>query len=399
MRPPRRFRWGFVVLGVVLVALLAWAFFASQKHDQPHGQPPVPVSVAKAASQDVPVMVTALGAAQAWQGVLIVPQISGRLIYVAREGDDVRAGARLVEIDCAPYKAVLTQAQGALKRDQATLEGAMRDLARYQTLVSQNSIARQTAEDEAATVKQEEGTVVADQGNLAAAEVNVRYCRIVSPVDGRVGVRLVDPGNLVSTATTTGIISVNQIQPIAVTFTVPQGDFQRLVSASAGFTRPLLTQAMSQETGAELGQGELVVADNHVDPTTGTVSMKARFPNPTRQLWPGQFVNVNLTLQTLAKAVTVPAAAVNQGPKGPFVYVVDTSNKVAAQPVTVMTTQGAVAVIQSGVVAGQTVVTDGQMSLKPGASVCTAGHCGGPGGPGGKGGRGQGGGGSGQRPS
>jgi membrane fusion protein, multidrug efflux system len=384
MRPPRRFRWGFVVLGVILVALIAWAFFASQKHEAPHGPAAVPVTVAKVTSQDIPVTVTALGAAQAWQGVLIVPQISGRLTYVASEGADVRTGALLVQIDCGPYQAALTQAQGALKRDQATLEGARRDLARYQTLVSQNSIARQTAEDEAATVKQEEGTVLADQGNVEAAQVNVRYCRISSPVDGRVGVRLVDPGNVVTTGTTSGVVSVNQIQPIAVTFTVPQGDFQKLVSASAGFTRPLATRALSQETGADLGAGELVVADNHVDQATGTVAMKARFPNATKQLWPGQFVNVDLTLQTLAKAVTVPVAAVNQGPKGAFVYLVVTDpklgSKVVAQPVTVATTQGAVAVIQTGLSPGQSVVTDGQMGLKPGAPVCLAGHCGGKGG-------------------
>jgi membrane fusion protein, multidrug efflux system len=235
-------------------------------------------------------------------------------------------------------------------------------------------------------VKQEQGTVLADQGSVDAAQVNVRYCRITSPVDGRVGVRLIDPGNIVTTGTTTGIIIVNQIQPIAVTFTVPQGDFQRLVSASAGFSRPLTTQAASQETGADLGSGELVVADNHVDQTTGTVEMKARFPNPTKQLWPGQFVNVNLTLQTLSKATVVPAAAVNQGPKGAFAYLVGADNKVTAQPVSVLTTAGAVAVIQSGLVPGQTVVVDGQMSLKAGASVCTTGHCSAPGGKGGKGG-------------
>jgi len=386
MKPPRRFRWGFVALGVVLVALIAWWWFASQKHDKPKGPAPVPVSVAKVTAQDIPVTVTALGAAQAWQGVLIVPQISGRLTYVAQEGEDVRTGQLLVQIDCGPYQAALTQAQGALKRDQATLAGAKVDLARYQTLVTQNSIARQTAEDEAATVKQEEGTVLADQGAAQAAAVNVRYCRISSPVDGRVGVRLVDPGNIVTTATTTGIISVNQVQPIAVTFTVPQGDFQRLVSASAGFTRQLTTQANSQETGADLGSGELVVADNHVDQTTGTVEMKARFPNPTRQLWPGQFVNVNLTLQTLTKATTVPSQAVNQGPNGAFVYLVGTNHKVVAQPVKVLLTQGASSVIQSGVVVGQTVVTDGQMSLKPGLSVCAPGGCAAPGGKGGKGG-------------
>jgi membrane fusion protein, multidrug efflux system len=155
-----------------------------------------------------------------------------------------------------------------------------------------------------------------------------------------------------------------------------------------------VTQAVSQETGADLGSGELIVSDNHVDQTTGTVAMKARFPNPSRQLWPGQFVNVNLTLQTLAKATTVPAAAINQGPKGAFAYLVGADNKVANQPVTVLTTQGGVAVIQTGLVPGQTVVTDGQMSLKPGASVCTVGHCAPPGGKGGQGGKGGGSGGA-----
>ena len=376
MTPPRRFRWGFVALGVLLVALIVWAFFASQKPKTPKGSQAVPVSVAKVTSQDVPLTVTALGAAQAWQGVLIVPQINGRLTYVAREGQDVRTGETLVQIDCGPYQAALTQALGQLKRDQATLEGARRDLARYQTLVAQNSIARQTAEDQAATVKQDEGTVLADQGNVQAAQVNVRFCRISSPVDGRVGVRLVDPGNIVTTATTTGIISVNQIQPIAVTFTVPQGDFQRLLSASAGFTRPLATQANSQDTGADLGSGELIVADNHVDQTTGTVAMKARFENPTRQLWPGQFINVSLTLQTLTKATTVPAQAVNQGPKGAYVYLLGPGNRVSVQPVSVLTTQGDVAVIQNGLKPGQTVVTDGQMSLKDNAIVCSPGQCG-----------------------
>src|SRR5580698_8135248 len=174
MTPPRRFRWGFIALGVLLVALIVWAVVANQPHKAQKGAPSVPVTVAKVTSQDVPVTVTALGAAQAWQGVLIVPQISGRLTYVASEGQDVRTGSLLVQIDCAPFQAALTQAQGQLKRDEATLEGAKRDLARYLTLVSQNSIAKQTAEDEEATVKQEEGTVLADKGAVEAAAVNVR---------------------------------------------------------------------------------------------------------------------------------------------------------------------------------------------------------------------------------
>jgi multidrug efflux system membrane fusion protein len=378
MSPPRRFRWGFVALTVALVALIAWLVL-SQKPPKPKGPPPVSVTVAKATSQDVPLYVTTLGAAQAWYGVLINPQVNGRVTYVAKEGEDVRVGSLLVEIDSGPYEAALTQAEGALRRDQAVLAGAQIDLARYQTLAAQNSIARQTVEDEEATVKQDEGVVLADQGSVRAAQVNVNFCRITSPVSGRVGVRLVDPGNVVTTTLTTGIISVNQIQPIAVTFTIPQGQFQQLSSASAAFTRPLPTQALSQETGADLGQGELVVADNHVDPTTGNVTMKARFENAGRQLWPGQFVNVRVTLQTLSHATTIPATAVNQGPNGAFAYVVGAGNKVAARPITVMTTEGGLAVIQSGLAPGATVVTDGQMSLRDGTTVAVAGagHAGG----------------------
>ena len=237
------------------------------------------------------------------------------------------------------------------------LEGAQRDLARYQALVAQNSIAKQTAEDQAATVKQERGHGAADQGSVAAAQVNVRYCRIVSPVDGRVGVRLVDPGNVVTTAHDR---RDHQRQPDPADRGDLHGAAGRLPAPGQRLRRlprPLVTQAVSQETGADLGSGELVVADNHVDQTTGTVALKARFPNPTRQLWPGQFVNVSLTLQTLTKAVTVPAAAVNQGPKGAFVYLVGSDNKVVDQPVKVLTTQGAVAVIQSGLTPGQTVVS------------------------------------------
>jgi len=385
MGTPRRFRWGFVVLAILLVALIAWLAMG-QKPAKPKGTPPpVGVTVAPVTLQDIPTTMSELGAAQAWQGVLINPQINGRLTYVAREGDDVHPGTLLVQIDCGPYQAALTQAQGALKRDQAILAGARRDLARFQQLLTQNSIARQTAEDQEATVKQNEGTVLADQGAVAAAQVNVNYCRITSPVAGRVGVRLVDPGNIVTTGLSTGIVSVNQVEPIAVLFTVPQGDFQRLAAVSGNFTRPLAVEALSQETGADLGAGELIIADNHVDQTTGTVQMKARFANTGRTLWPGQFVNIRLTLETLRNAITVPAAAVNQGPKGAFVYLVGPGDKAVNQAVNVVATEGSIAVIQGGLTPGQLVVTDGQMSLKPGSTV-RIGQGGGQAGSGGQGG-------------
>ncbi len=397
MASRRRFRWGFVALGVVAVAVVLWVVF-----HKPAAKTPKPsataVTAAKAVVQDVPISITALGAAQAWQSDAIFAQVSGTLLTVAfKEGTAVRKGQLLAQIDPAPYHAAVTQAQGALIRDQALLAEARLDLARYQTLSAQDSIARQQVDTQAALVKQDEGIVLMDRGALAAAKVNLDRCTIRSPVNGRTGVRLVDPGNLVSasgsaSATTSGggvtgasgtssssstssaanpggIVIVNQIQPIAVTFTVPQGDFQHLTDLTDGFRKPLKTEALSQETGAVLGEGSLSIADNRVDPSTGTVQLKAKFDNPGELLWPGQFVNVRLTLQTLSNAVTIPSSAVNRGPNGAFAYVIDANNKVAAQPIKVAWTQGPVAVIASGVTAGQSVVTDGQLTLKPGASV------------------------------
>lgn len=363
-------RWGFMLLGLALMVLVAWIVVAGQK---PKGQKKVlsvPVTVAEATAEDTPLTLGALGSVLAWQGVTIHTQVNGKLLSAPfKEGSFVKAGDLLAEIDPAPYQAVLLQAQGALKRDQALLEEARLDLKRYQVLAAQDSIARQQVDQQAALVKQDEGVVLADRGTLDAAAVNLRYCRITSPVAGRVGVRLVDPGNIVSTTDTTGILIVNQISPIAVTFNVPQGDFQRLSDVSKGFTQPLVTTALSQETGAKLGEGELSIADNKVDPSTGTVEMKARFPNADHKLWPGLFVNVRLTLQTVPHATVIPAAAVNQGPSGPYAYVVGPGNKVAMQPLVVAAVQDPVAVIKSGIKAGDVVVTDGQLSLKPGALV------------------------------
>jgi multidrug efflux system membrane fusion protein len=367
----RRPRWGLAVVGLALVGLLAWLAFGNKKPAKTNGPAAIAVTTTKALVHDFPVVVTALGAAQAWQGVTIQAQVSGKLLSVpVQEGTMVKKGQLLAEIDPAPYQAALLQAQGALRRDEASLEQARIDLKRYQTLAGQNSIAGQQVDTQAALVKQDEGTVLLDKGAVDAAQVNVGWTRIVSPVDGRVGVRLVDPGNLVSATptTTTGIISVNMVTPIAVTFTIPEGDFQRLVNASDGFKKPLVTQALSQETNTPLGMGEVVIADNHVDPNSGTVVMKAKFPNADSHLWPGQFVNVRLTVQTLPHALTVPSVAVNQGPNGPFVFVVN-DNKAAIRPVSVITTQDSMAVIKTGLSEGDTVVTDGQLSLKPGSKV------------------------------
>ena len=259
-------------------------------------------------------------------------------------------------------------AQGALHRDQAQLDLARLKLARYRQLAEQHTIATLDVDTQAALVNELEGTVTVDQGAVGAAQVNLTRTRIVAPISGRVGVRLVDAGNLVSTTDTAGIVTINQISPIAVTFTVPQGEFRRLSEASDGFRKPLVTEAYGQESGELLDTGELVVVDNRVDPSTATVQLKARFANAKQHLWPGQLLNVRLTLQTLHDALAVPTIAVNQGPKGPFAYVVENGTAVV-RPLVIDLRQDEITTLRSGVQPGETVVVEGQGSLRPGAKV------------------------------
>ena len=378
----RRSRWIFGAIGLILIAGLLWLFL-HPKPAKPAVPKSVPVSVMAVQVSSVPETITALGASQAWTSDNVVPQVTGMLTRVNfTEGANVKAGQVLAEIDPTQYQAALTQAQGTLAKDTAVLSEARTDLARYQTLVQQDSISRQTFEDQQAVVQQDEGTVQVDQGAVAAAALNLRWCHIVSPISGRAGVRNVDPGNVVSASSgqgtttltsgataSTGIVIINQIDPIAVVFSVPQGDYQRLVEVSDGFRKPLKTEALSQETGASIATGELQIADNKVAPTTGTVTMKAKFANPNAALLPGQFVNVSLTLQTLAQAITVPSSAINQGPNGPFVYVVGPGEKAQIRPVKPGPAEGTVTVIQSGLKAGEKVVVDGQSSLDAGILV------------------------------
>jgi multidrug efflux system membrane fusion protein len=378
-------------LGVLAVGIVCWVLF-HKPPAKPAKSPVAAVSVAKASVQDLPEAISALGAAQAWESDTILAQVTGMLQKVAfKEGTNVKAGQLLAQIDPSLYQAALDQAKGQLNRDQASLQDARLDLKRYQTLSAQNSIAGQQVDTQAALVKQDEGTVQMDQAAVVTAQVNLNRCRITSPISGRTGVRLIDPGNLISASASatsasttgtvtgstssgvTGIVVVNQIEPIAVTFSVPQRDYQRLSRLSDGFRKPLTTEALSQDSGASLGSGQLTIADNRVDPSTGTVEMKARFPNVGDKLLPGQFVNVRLTLQTLAHVTTIPAAAVNQGPNGPYAYVVGPDGKASMRPLKVRLTQGAIAVIDSGVNPGDTVVTDGQVALTNGMRVKVAG--------------------------
>ena len=386
----RRRNWVFAILACLALALIAWAVF-HKKPKKPTAPPPIPVTATRAAARDLPISVTALGAAQAWTSDTIFAQVSGKLLRVNfTEGSEVHAGQVLAQVDPAPYEAVLEEAEGTLKRDQATLAGAQRDLTRYQHLQQMDSIARQTVEDQSATVAQDQGTVQLDKGTVDAARVNLRWCTIVSPVTGRAGVRLVDPGNLVSASGSTastpstaaatssasatgstgsGIVVINQIQPIAVTFTVPEGDFQRINALSGGFRKPLAVEAHSQEDATLLDSGELSIADNKVDPATGTVELKARFGNTGKKMWPGQFVDVKLATQTIPNATLIPTTAVNRGPKGTYVFLIGPGNKATMQPIVTEGSEGALTAVKSGVKPGDVVITDGQMTLKAGSSV------------------------------
>lgn len=369
MAASRRVPLGLVGVLAGALALFAWALFHETRSATPTPQPATAIAIAKVERRDVAVSINALAQAQGWQAVVVRAQVNGTLLRVpVREGSDVGKGELIAEIDPAPFRAVLLQARGALSQDQAQLELARLKLTRYRQLGEEDSIAGLDVDSQAALVSQLEGTVMVDQGKVAAAQVNLDYTRILAPVAGRVGVRLVDAGNVVSTTDTAGIVTINQISPIAVTFTVPQGEFQRLAQVSDSFRKTLVTQAYSQESGQLLDTGELVVADNRVDPATATVELKARFDNPERRLWPGQLLNVRLTLQTVHNVLALPTVAVNEGPKGPYTYVVKDDTAVM-RPLEIDLRQDEITVVRSGVEAGETVVIEGQASLRPGAKV------------------------------
>jgi multidrug efflux system membrane fusion protein len=361
---------GLLAAAAVGAGLVYWLAVGHRERAGPEAPVAVAVATAQVVRADVPVGVTELGAVQSLQSVTIRAQVSGRLQQVTvREGSDVKAGDLIALIDPAPYQAVLLQAQGTLGHDQALLAIAKLDLERYGQLTADNLISRQQMDTQRALVQELQGTVLSDQGAVDAAQVNLGYCRISSPVTGRVGVRLLDAGNLVSATDQGGIITINQLVPIAVTFSVPQADFQSLSQASDGFRRTLAVQALSQESEASLGTGVLMVADNHVDASSGTVALKARFDNADRRLWPGQFVNVRVTLRVIAGAITMPVAAVNHGPSQSYAYVIGADHLAMMRPVTVDSVQGRTAIISAGVQPGEWVVIDGQMSLRPGMPV------------------------------
>jgi len=357
---------------------------------------PVPVETAAAATRDLPITLEGLGSVIAYKTVNVKAQVDGRLDRVAfREGQAVRRGDLLAQIDPRPFTIQLHQAEAALARDEAQLAGAERNLTRYQAVVEQHLIPQQQVDDQRALVEQLRGTVQSDKAQIESARLNIDYAHISSPIDGVTGVRQVDPGNLVHATDANGIVVLTQMDPIAVLFTLPQDDLPRIARYQAQSRAPLVVQAVSRDGVDLLATGTLELIDNQINQSTATLRGKAVFPNPQHTLWPNQFVRARLQLAVRKGALVVPAVAVQRGPQGTFVYVVGDDQRAALRPIELDAAEGMLgeqAVIAKGLSPGERVVVDGQNQLRPGAKVIpgSGGGGSGSGGAGGGGGAGKG---------
>jgi multidrug efflux system membrane fusion protein len=357
---------------VVAAAVLVWLGLkpgASQPNHRPgRGARAVPVLTAKAKSEDVPVRLEGVGTVQAWQTVTVRAQVSGQLLSVDfKEGQHVDKGDVLAKIDPRTYRAQLEQAKAQLAQDRAALANARTELKRNARLAKKNYVSKEKADQSRATVRQDEARIKNDKAAIDDARVTLGYTKITAPLSGRTGIRQVDAGNIVSPSDTGGIVVITQLQPIAVVFTLPAADIQRVNAASAQHTLPVTV--LDQNDEKVLNAGHLIVIGNQVDPGTGTIKLKAVMPNKKRQLWPGQFVNARLRVGTLENATVVPLAAVQQGPNGAFVYLLGAHNKAQMQPVQVRQQNQTRAVIAQGVHPGQTMITSGFARLTDGAKV------------------------------
>jgi multidrug efflux system membrane fusion protein len=328
----------------------------------------VSVAVAPVQKQDVPVYLSGLGAVTAFNTANIKSRVDGQIMKVNfREGQDVRQGELLIEIDARPFEVQVEQMQAQLFRDQAQLRDAKLNLERYTSLIPSGSIAQQQVDTQKALVDQLDGTVRNDQAQIDSAKLNITYCHITAPFTGRVGLRQVDSGNIVHASDANPMLILTQLQPIAVIFTLPE-DVLPNVSQQMR-RRTLEVDAFSRDDQTKLASGKLLTIDNQIDPSTGTAKLKAVFDNKDNQLWPNQFVNSDLLLETRKNSIVVPTAAILRGPQGPFVYTVNPDKTVQDKAVTIALTQGDVTVVTDGVSPGDTVVTDGQDKLQRGSHI------------------------------
>jgi multidrug efflux system membrane fusion protein len=372
----KRFRRIFItmLLGLLVVGGVAYViteYNPEQQKRQRAGRPrdiPVPVLAATVKTADVPVYLDGVGTTKALNTVTVRPQVDGKLTEIAfKEGQDVNQGDVLARIDPTTYQAQLDQTVAKKAQDEATLANARRDLERYTRLAANNAATQQQADTQRAMVAQLEAQVRLDQAAVDNARAILAYTTITAPISGRTGIRLVDQGNIVRSSDTAGLVVITQIRPISVLFNLPQ---QRLAQINAAFAeKPLPVDVIGADNKTVVEKGKLVVVDNQVDPTTGTVRLKAEFPNAGLQLWPGQFVNVRLLIDTLRNVVVVPTAAVQRGPNGTFVFVVQPDQTVTVRRVEVTQQDDEQSVIARGLEAGQQVVTTGFSQLAEGKRV------------------------------
>ncbi len=370
----RRSTWVAAATLVIVLGGGAWAL----NHNKAFGAkpeasktPPVQVTTARVTPQNVQVYRSGIGTVASMATVTVKARIDGQLDKVGFvEGQDVKADQLLAQLDPRTLQAQLAQAQATKAKDQAQLVNARADLKRYTTLIAQDAATQQQVDMQKALVNQLEATVQTDAAQVQFAEVQLSFTRIASPMNGRVGARLVDPGNIVHAADTNGLVVINQIDPIAVQFTLPEDavqDINRVQQQQSG--QPLSVVAYDRAGNQMLGTGKLILLNNQIDTTSGTVQLKGSFANPQHTLWPGQYVNVRLDLDHRPDSLTVPAAAVQRGQDSTYIWVVDAENKADNVPVHMLQIADGVAVIDKGLAAGQRVVVDGQYKLKPGSSI------------------------------
>jgi multidrug efflux system membrane fusion protein len=353
-------------------AVIGLVFFArGGKKDaaaNPAGRP-VPVSVALARKGDMAVRLTGLGTVVSMESVTVKSRVDGQLLRVAfTEGQMVRAGDLLAEIDPRPFQVQLMQAEGQLAKDQAARDNAQADLRRFQTLVQQGILSRQQVDTQSSAVLQYEAAMKADQAAVESAKLNLTYSRITAPTSGRVGLRLVDAGNMVRATDATGLATIAPIQPINVVFSVPADHIQQVLAQTAKNGR-LPVEAWDRDLKSRLGSGALAAIDNQVDPATGTVKLKALFANDDRALFPNQFVNARLLVDTLREVIIVPTAAVQRGPQGSYVYLVKPDSTTELRVIEILGTDGDETALRKGLSGGETIVTDGLEKLRPGSKV------------------------------
>lgn len=363
----RTFHFHLLAAGLAAAALVVLAGCSGKGH---HGaqRSGAPVTVAKAQQRDIPVEINTIGNVQAYSTVNVNARVGGELIKVAfKEGDDVKKGQLLFQLDPRPYAAALTQARAKLKGDTAQAENARADVKRYALLIQKDYVNQSQFDQVKANAQALEAAVDADKAAVRQAELNLGYCTITSPINGRTGSLLVHEGNLVKANDANPMVVINQIKPVYVTFSVPENDLGE-IRARAREGR-LAVQVKPDGDDAKSYSGTLSFVNNQVDTTTGTVMLKATFPNQEEGLWPGQFVNVSLVLSEMKNAVVVPSQAVQTGQKGTYLYIVKPDKTADLRPVETGPDHDGVTVIKSGVKAGETVVTEGQLLLRPGAPV------------------------------